>query len=253
MEWILLFVAGVLGGVLNSVAGGGSFITFPTLLFVGVPPISANATNTFAVCAGYISGAYGFKQEIAQTKQIGSIILWSLVGGGLGAYFLLTIDESAFLESIPWLLLFATALFLCGQHINQFFVRLASRSTISPIWAKLSLAICLVLVCAYGGFFNAGLGVVILCYLVLAGYSNINQMNGIKLLVSSCVSIIAIVLFVANGAVDWQRGFVVMLGTLVGGYAAARVSRNIAQHHIKNFVALSSIGMTCYFFWATYA
>tara|TARA_Y100001956_G_scaffold56230_1_gene55248 strand:- start:2291 stop:2938 length:648 start_codon:yes stop_codon:yes gene_type:complete len=214
----------------------------------------ANATNTFAVCAGYISGTYGFKQDIlSKTSNLGAIVFWSMLGGGLGAYFLLTINEAIFLESIPWLLLFATILFLCGQHINQFFVDLSANASIDPLWSKVALAICLVLVSAYGGFFNAGLGVVILSYLVLAGYSDINQMNGVKLLVSSCVSIIAIVIFVMDGAIDWTRGLIVMSGTLVGGYVAARVSRNIEQRHVKNFVALSSIGMTCYFFWSTYA
>lgn len=254
MEWILLFIAGVFGGVLNSVAGGGSFLTFPALLFVGVPPIMANATNTFAVCAGYISGTFGFRQDIvAKTRNISAIVCFSMLGGGLGAYLLLTIDEAMFLESIPWLLLFATILFLCGQQINQFFVDLSDKTSIDPVWSKAALAVCLILVSAYGGFFNAGLGVVILSYLVLAGYSDINQMNGVKLLVSSCVSIIAIVIFMLDGAIDWSRGLVVMSGTLSGGYVAARVSRNIAQHHVRNFVALSSIGMTCYFFWSTYA
>ena len=89
MEWILLFVAGVLGGILNSVAGGGSFITFPSLLFVGVPPVIANATNTFAACAGYVSGAYGFRQDIGKHPQsILFTVILSLIGGALGAYLL---------------------------------------------------------------------------------------------------------------------------------------------------------------------
>lgn len=249
MEWILLFVAGILGGVLNSVAGGGSFITFPALLFVGIPPIAANATNTFAVCAGYISGAYGFRKDIAKHPEVIIFtVIWSLVGGVIGAYLLLNITESLFLEAIPWLLLFATLLFIFGQQISYFATKLAQRASISSHWGTVILALCLVLVSAYGGFFNAGLGVIVLSYLVLAGYKDINQMNGLKLLVSSSVSLVAIAIFVTEGVIDWSRGSVVMAGTLLGGYAAASISRNIKQQHVRSFIALSSISMTIYFF-----
>lgn len=254
MEWILLFGAGVLGGILNSIAGGGSFITFPALMFVGVPPITANATNTFAACAGYISGTYGFRQDIGQSrKALLPIVIFSLMGGGLGAYLLLTVSEQQFVVAIPWLLLFATLLFLFGSKINQWTSHFAQSASLHPIWSFITLSILLVVVSAYGGFFNAGLGVVVLSYLVLAGYNDINQMNGLKLLISSCVSIIAIVIFVIDGSIDWPRGIAVLLGTLSGGYVAARVSRKVEQHYVKGFVALSSVAMTLFFFVDVYA
>lgn len=253
MEWILLFVAGVLGGILNSVAGGGSFITFPSLLFVGVPPVIANATNTFAACAGYVSGAYGFRQDIGKHPQsILFTVILSLIGGALGAYLLLSVSESLFLEAIPWLLLFATVLFLFGNKISEWSGKLVRKGSVSPVWSTIALSLFLVLVSAYGGFFNAGLGVIVLSYLVLAGYKDINQMNGLKLLVSSCVSLTAILVFVLDGSIDWPRGIVVMLGTLSGGYAAARVSRNVPQQYVKGFVAVSSVLMTTYFFYDVY-
>lgn len=249
MEWILLFGAGVLGGILNSIAGGGSFITFPALMFVGVPPVIANATNTFAACAGYLSGTYGFRQDIAQSvSSLQSMIFFSLLGGAIGAYLLLSVSEQQFLVAIPWLLLFATLLFIFGNRISQWFAKAAKSASLSPIWGVASITLLLVLVSAYGGFFNAGLGVIVLSYLVLAGHNDINQMNGLKLLISSCVSIIAIVIFVVEGAIDWPRGVAVMLGTLSGGYVAARVSRKVEQVYVKGFVALSSIAMTVYFF-----
>ncbi|MCZ4292613.1 sulfite exporter TauE/SafE family protein [Vibrio sinaloensis] len=249
MEWILLFGAGVLGGILNSIAGGGSFITFPALMFVGVPPVIANATNTFAACAGYISGTYGFRQDIAQSASaLKSMIFFSLLGGAIGAYLLLSVSEQQFLVAIPWLLLFATLLFVFGNKISHWVSLAARTASLSPIWAVISITLLLILVSAYGGFFNAGLGVIVLSYLVLAGHNDINQMNGLKLLISSCVSIIAIVVFVLDGAIDWPRGFAVMLGTLSGGYVAARVSRKVEQVYVKGFVALSSIAMTVYFF-----
>lgn len=254
MEWILLFAAGVLGGVLNSIAGGGSFITFPALIFVGVPPVMANATNTFASCAGYLSGAYGFRNEISELKSsIKSTIFYSLIGGAIGAYLLLNVSETQFLVAIPWLLLFATLLFLFGAKISAKLTAISEGTSRRTTLATILVTLLLVFVSAYGGFFNAGLGVIVLSYLVVAGYTDINQMNGVKLLISSCVSIIAIFIFVLDGAIDWYRGIAVMLGSLTGGYIAARVSRQVEQRYVKGFVALSSLFMTLYFFVDVYA
>ena len=118
-ELAFLFLAGFFGGVLNSIAGGGSFITFPALIFVGIPPIIANATNTFSSCAGYMSGAYAFRKEIANHKEeLLLITIMSLIGGIAGAWLLLKTPEAVFREAIPWLLLFATILFIFGGQIN---------------------------------------------------------------------------------------------------------------------------------------
>ncbi|WP_394240704.1 sulfite exporter TauE/SafE family protein [Vibrio astriarenae] len=253
LEWILLFLAGFAGGILNSIAGGGSFITFPALMMAGVPPIHANATNTYASCAGYISGALGFRQDIAQTKgQLALTIIGSFIGGAFGAYLLLTVNDQQFLTAIPWLLLFATLLFIFGGKLTQLLSQLTPQTRQTAFWSTVFVSLCLVGVSAYGGFFNAGLGVIVLSYLVIAGYTDINQMNGLKLLISSSVSLIAIAIFIYEGAIDWHRGSVVMFGTLLGGYCAARVSRNIKQIYVKRFVAMFSIALTLYFFFDVY-
>ncbi|EPM4282901.1 sulfite exporter TauE/SafE family protein [Vibrio alginolyticus] len=249
LELSLLFIAGVIGGIINSIAGGGSFITFPALLAVGVPPIMANATNTYASCAGYISGAVGFREEIMKNKhELLFTVSFSLIGGAVGAYLLLNTPESLFMEAIPWLLLFATVLFLTGSRLTMLIKTVAKEHKHAGILGAIALGLLLVGVSAYGGFFNAGLGVIVLSYLVVAGHQDINLMNGLKLLVSTCVSLIAIVIFVANGSIDWHTGSVVLVGTLVGGYLAARVSRQLNPNHVKGFVALSSILITLYFF-----
>ncbi|WP_180800339.1 sulfite exporter TauE/SafE family protein [Vibrio parahaemolyticus] len=254
LELALLFAAGMVGGIMNSIAGGGSFITFPALMALGVPPIMANATNTYAACAGYISGAVGFREEILKNKQeLLFTVSFSLVGGAVGAYLLLNTPESLFLEAIPWLLLFATLLFLTGSRLTMIIKSITREHKHAGVLGLIALSLLLVGVSAYGGFFNAGLGVIVLSYLVVAGHQDINLMNGLKLLVSTCVSLIAIVIFVANGSIDWSKGSVVMVGTLVGGYLAARVSRQLNPSHVKGFVALSSIIITIYFFIDVYA
>lgn len=252
-ELIILFTAGFFGGVLNSIAGGGSFITFPALLFVGVPPISANATNTFSSSAGYISGAYALRKNIKQDKQnLLKIIIISLIGGISGAYLLLKTPESVFLEAVPWLLLFATLLFIFGGQLNTTLKQLAGSHKHASTIGGLLLILVLFGVCLYGGFFNAGLGIISLSYLALAGYSNINTMNGVKLLISSCVSLIAIILFVIDGVIDWYAGTVVLIGTLAGGYYAAHYSRQLPQQWVRNFVIVASCAITAYFFYDVY-
>ncbi|OEY67327.1 sulfite exporter TauE/SafE family protein [Marinobacter sp. X15-166B] len=252
-EWLFLFGAGLLGGVINSVAGGGSFITFPALLVVGVPPISANATNTFASCAGYLSGAYAFRDDLQAHKQeLPQLLLISLIGGILGAWLLLQTPEALFREAIPWLLLFATVLFIFGGQINSTLKKLTSTHRHASVAGHLLLALVLLGVCAYGGFFNAGLGIIALSYLALAGHTNINAMNGLKLLISSAVSLIAIALFIYDGVIAWHEGLIVLVGTLVGGYVAAHVSKRLSQRHVRWFVILASCGITVYFFMVTY-
>ncbi|GIU53805.1 sulfite exporter TauE/SafE family protein [Shewanella sp. KT0246] len=250
---LLLLLAGFLGGVLNSLAGGGSFITFPALLFVGVPPIMANATNTFSSLAGYLSGAFAFRHELkAHKKELIIIIGASLLGGSLGAWLLLIAPEALFQEAIPWLLLFATVLFIFGSKINKWVSSLSGKHKYASQFGAVLLFLVLLLVCTYGGFFNAGLGIIGLSYLALAGHSNINAMNGLKLVISSSVSLIAIILFIYNDAIAWFEGFVVLVGTLIGGYMSAHISKQISAKHMRTFVIAISCAITGYFFISTY-
>ncbi|WP_415896059.1 sulfite exporter TauE/SafE family protein [Neptuniibacter sp. PT34_22] len=252
-ELLILFVAGFFGGVLNAIAGGGSFITFPALMFVGVPPISANATNTFSACAGYMSGTYALRKDIRQDrKNLIKLILISFIGGIAGAVLLLRTPEEVFLEAVPWLLLFATVLFIFGGRLNSALKNLSGTHKHASAVGGFLLMLLLFGVCLYGGFFNAGLGIITLSYLALAGYTNINTMNGIKLLVSSCVSLIAIVLFIIDGVIDWYSGTIVLIGTLAGGYYAAHYSRQLPQQWVRNFVIFASCGITAYFFYDVY-
>jgi uncharacterized membrane protein YfcA len=253
-ELVFLFLAGFFGGVLNSIAGGGSFITFPALIFVGIPPIMANATNTFASCAGYMSGTYAFRKEIADHKGgLLFIITTSLIGGICGAWLLLKTPEAVFQEAIPWLLLFASILFIFGGQINALFKKMASFHRHASSIGGILLSIILLGVSTYGGFFNAGLGIITLSYLALAGHTNINTMMGLKLLVSTTVSLIAIAMFIYNDVIVWYEGTIVLCGTLVGGYVAAQVSRQLPQKQVRRLVIVASIVITVYFFFDIYA
>ncbi|MEZ9329660.1 permease [Vibrio breoganii] len=253
LELVLLFIAGVIGGVMNSIAGGGSFVTFPALMLSGVPPVMANASNTLASTAGYLSGAYAFKDDIAKDKQnLSKIILFSVLGGGLGAWSLMTVEENTFLKVVPWLLLFATVLFIVGPKFNQLLQATANRYKHASQVGQILIWVGLLVVATYGGFFNAGLGIISLSFLVIAGYRDINVMNGVKLLISCGVSLTAIVIFIVQGAIDWHATLVVLVGTLVGGYYAAHISRRLPQIWVKNVVIAISVSITVYFFYSTY-
>ena len=252
-DLIILFIAGFLGGILNSIAGGGSFITFPALLFAGVPPISANATNTFASCSGYMSGTWAFRKDLAEIKeQLPRFILISLLGGISGAWLLLQTPEASFEMAVPWLLLFATLLFIFGGQLNRSLKKLSTKHRHASSAGAALLIMLLFGVCIYGGFFNAGLGIISLSYLALAGHTDINRMNGLKLLISTFVSLIAIVLFAYDGVIAWYEGSIVLVGTVLGGYMAAHLSRRLPQQLVRNFVIIASIGITLYFFYDVY-
>jgi uncharacterized membrane protein YfcA len=249
----LLYLAGFLGGALNSIAGGGSFITFPALLFAGVPAISANATNTFASLPGYMVGAYVMRHDMMNVrKDLPRILAIAFVGGCLGAWLLLHTPETKFIEVVPWLLLFATILFIFGGKINQLITGHTAHHRHASKAGAITLAILLLTICTYGGFFNAGLGIITLSYLVLAGMTDIRTMTGLKLLISSCVSVIAVALFIVDGAIDWGPGLAVLMGTLTGGAITAHLSRALPQEFVRRVVITASISITLWFFYDVY-
>ena len=155
IEGMGLFLAGLIGGMVNAIAGGGSFITFPALMAAGVPPIAANATNTFASSAGYLSGAAGFRRELwAHRHQLPKIAVSALVGGGLGAWLLLQTPENTFSRAIPWLLLLATLLLIWGDPVQASLRRrFEGKQALSALGGVL-LVLLLLLICTYGGFFK---------------------------------------------------------------------------------------------------
>ena len=249
IEGIALFSAGLVGGVINSVAGGGSFITFPALIAAGVPPITANATNTFASCAGYLSGAAGFHKELWEhRRQLPGVLLCAMAGGGVGAWLLLQTPAATFGQVIPWLLLLATILLIWGESLQVFLHRRFAHRKSLPAVASLLLTLLLLSVCTYGGFFNAGLGIILLGYLTLAGYRDIHLMNGLKLLTSAVVALLAIVIFGAGEIIAWREGCLVMAGTLIGGYVAASAVRVVRQSVVRRFIIVVAASMTAYFF-----
>lgn len=253
MTELLLFFAGLVGGALNTLAGGGSFIIFPALLAAGIAPVIANASNTYAALPGYASGAAGYWQSLmTERRRLPAYTIVAVIFGLAGAELLLHVPDETFRQFVPWLMLFAVVLFTFGGRINLVLAA-RTRSTNNTRRAGAALlGLLLAAVCVYGGFFNAGLGILLLAFLALAGLNDIHAMNGIKLWISSIVAIVAVVRFAIEGSIEWYFGSIALVGVTIGAYVAARLAQRIPQALIRGLVIVYGVGLTMWFFWSTY-
>jgi uncharacterized membrane protein YfcA len=247
---IFLFIAGVLGGALNAVAGGGSFIAFPALMFAGVAPISANATNTVALWVGVTasSGAYRKHFDLSRRVMI-PLAVTSLMGGVVGAYLLLHTPAQTFLRVMPWLMLGATLLFLFGGRLGRSGSGLGRDISTS---ALAFAALFELVVSVYGGYFGGGVGILNLAMLAVIGMNDIHAMNALKSLLGGIINGIAVITFILAGAVAWKPGVVVIAGALFGGFFGAHYAQKLPAAWIRAFVIVVGIGMSGYFFWKAY-
>lgn len=242
-EIALLLTAAFAAGALNAVAGGGSFLTLPALVFTGVPPVVANATGTVALLPGYMAGAWGFKDDTAPPPGLSMrlLVTLSLIGGAAGAALLLVTPDATFRLVVPWLLLVATALFAFGPALRK---RLAGGKPSTP---KATLSV--LVVAAYGGYFNGGLGILLLALFGLLGQTNLNAMNGLKNWVSALLTAIAVAIYAAGGVVLWQEALMMMVAATAGGYGGARVARRIPADWLRGGIVVTGLVMAAVFFW----
>ncbi len=242
---VLLFVASVLAGALNSVAGGGSFISFPALLFAGVSPIAANATNAIALWPAGIASGVAYRKELRVPRRtLIALGLASLAGGLAGALLLLRTPDATFLRQLPWLLLVATLLFTAGPSLAK---RL-HRQGDAAAGAVVVTALIQIVIGVYGGYFGGGMGILMLAAMAILGMQDIHTMNGLKAILGVLINGIAVVAFVIDGAVAWRPGVVMIAGGTLGGYAGASIARRLSPVWVRRFVLVVAWGMTAYFF-----
>ncbi len=238
---LLLIAAAFAGGAINSVAGGGSFLTFPALLFAGIPPIQANATNNIAMWLGVIASARGYKEEISTYRRVVlPALLISIIGSLIGAMLLLYTPQRVFAHLIPWLLLFATVVFALSPLITR---STDTEEVHSPWQLALQFA-----VSVYGGYFGAGIGILMLAILSFSGLPNLNAMNGVKNMLSVTINGVAVVPFLIARVIDWRIALLMAVFTMAGGYGGARIFRRIPSNATRGIVLSIAIGMTAYFF-----
>ncbi len=254
-------MAALLAGAQNSVAGGGSFILFPTLLTIGLPSIAnnikpsviANTTNTVALWPGSIASVAAYRDELRQTKRnILSLAIVSVVGGLIGSKLLLDTTNATFTALIPFLMLIATLLFAFGSRLSAL-ARANTKKLNLPPWTLSALVLVMQFVTAvYGGFFGAGIGIVMLAVLTLWGMDNIHEMNGIKTVLATCINGISALYFIAQGQVAWPDVLWMIAGAVIGGYGGARLARRVNPLHIRRFITGIAVLLTIYFFAHTY-
>jgi len=247
MEWALLIAAGLAAGVLNAIAGGGSFLTFPALVFTGVPAIAANATSAVAVSPGYLGSALGFKAELAALPRA-RLLQEGLVcaaGGLAGAVMLLVTPAKLFTAIVPWLLLFATALFAVGPRLLAWRAIGAGGPAHAHPKARL---LGLLVVAVYGGYFNGGLGILLMALYTVCGEPSLNTANALKNLNSMVLSLLSVAAFAWAGAIQWPQALVMAMAATAGGFWGAHLARRLPVAVVRTVVIVTGVVMAALFF-----
>jgi uncharacterized membrane protein YfcA len=254
LQILALAASAFAAGAMNAMAGGGTILTFPTLIFLGMPAITANATSTVALLPGAAASMAGFRREVAANRQwLKTLFLPSLVGGVIGSVLLLRTPEKVFANLAPLLVLFATVLFMVRGVLARRFGPGRGDGPLEPghlsggqwvvAWVlQLGVAV-------YGGYFGAGIGILMLALLGFLGMTDIHVMNGLKNFFNLCINIVAAAYFIFQGAVSWPEALVLAVGAALGGYGGARFSRHIGKEKAQKAVIVIGLLVTAVLAW----
>ena len=242
-----LVAAAFLGGALNAVAGGGTFLTFPLMVLAGVPSREANATSTVALWPGSVASVFGYREELRHERRtllvLGAV---SAVGGLAGALLLVLTAERTFSALVPWLLLVATLIFAFGPALSR---RLHAKGKPDPARPGTLAAMALVQlpIAVYGGYFGAGIGILMLASMAALGMEDLNAMNGLKAILGSIINAVALVTFIAKGLVLWSVALPMLVGAMAGGYAGARFGRRLDRKVLRAVIIATGAVLTVVF------
>lgn len=249
-------MAGFLAGVLNAVAGGGSFLSFPAILGMGVLPVQANATNTVAIWPGQLTSVAAYRNEVGKNLRSAWLMgLAGLLGGTAGAVVLLNTPEMTFLHLVPWLLLGAASIFAISGPVSRRLERLkqarhkraAAGESHAP--RRMPLFLVTIAISFYVGYFGAGAGFLFMTMLALFGYEDINVINALKVVANLLANGVAFLIFVVDGQVVWRYCLAAMVAAAIGGYASASFSKRVPQPVLRAIVVVIGVGMAAWFFW----
>ncbi len=248
LRYVWLVVASTIAGVMNAMAGGGSFLSFPAMLGVGIPPIQANATNTVALWPGQLTSVAALRGDIR--RDLAPVVgVSSLIGGFGGAEVLLHTSQATFVRLIPWLILVGTVLFWMSAPVSRWIrSRAKNPEEVRPI-PQLGLAAGLLPVMFYVGYFGAGSGFLTMTVLALFGVEDMHELNALKVFAVLIANLCAIVTFVLRGAVEWRFCLVAMVFAGVGGYAGAKFAKRISPGTLRAMVIVIGCVISAYFFW----
>lgn len=240
------FAVSLIGAAINSVAGGGTFLTFPVFIQFGLSASTANIMSTIALWPGVLTSAYGYRRQLSLgKKQLLPFAVIGTLGGTAGAIWFLTTPEQTFAALVPWLLLVATSIFTFGRAaLNKL-----DPSRLPPR-ARIIFAVLLQIVIGiYGGYFGAGIGILTLAMLQLLGHDDIHKMNALKTILTASINFATVIIFIASGNVLWGHALVMITGALCGGYLGARLALRASPAHVRLLVSVIGFSMTAYFFY----
>ncbi|HEX7123776.1 MAG TPA: sulfite exporter TauE/SafE family protein [Gemmatimonadaceae bacterium] len=243
----LIVLAAAAGSSINAIAGGGTLVTFPALVALGVPPIIANATSTVALLPGSLGSVWGYRGVLAGARAWATrFSVPSLLGGLVGAILLLLTSPDRFEAVVPWLILGATILFMGQRPVMAMVRRRAGDDTPQedPIHRPPPPSVLgyQFAVAVYGGYFGAGIGILMLAALGFMGFDNIHRMNGLKNWGGFCINVVAAATFVAKGLVDWPVGIAMAFGAMAGGYGASRLAQLVPQMAVRRAIVVIGLG-----------
>ena len=245
----ILFFAALVAGAINSVAGGGSFISFPALLFVGIPPVNANASNTVALWPGQVAsiGAYRTQIRSLKLKTVLPLLITGIIGGVVGGWVLLITPQSTFMRLVPWLILIATVIFAMSGRVTRW-VRKRTASGEHHEFATGRGVVFQLFIAFYIGYFGAGAGILILAMLALLGMDEIHTMNALKALLTTVSNGVAMLLFIVSHAVYWPETILMVVASIIGGYFGAYFAQKTKPENIRAIVIVIGVVLSIYYF-----
>ena len=249
---IAFVLAGCLAGMMNAVAGGGTLVTFPTLILAGLPSITANATSTIALLPAALSSAYSYRRparSVARWLRVFAPV--SLAGGLAGGILLVRTPSHMFDTLVPFLILFATVLFMANAWFNRYFgARLAAMHGADPPRRMVAGAAVYQLgVAVYGGYFGAGIGILMLASLGMLGFEDVHAMNALKVRLGFLINVVAAAYFIYSGLVNWPSALIMAVGTIAGGYLGAHVAQKIPQARVRSIITLIGLVISLVMFY----
>lgn len=246
LHHFIIAAAAFVAGIINSIAGGGTLLSFPALIWTGIDPVVANATNTVALWPGSLAGVVGFRRNLAEVPRwMFLLTIPALAGGAIGAVILLHTSSRVFAQLVPFLILGATLLLAGQEVISRSMKRFTERHAgdASRGWITFAFVFQF-LVGLYGGYFGAGIGILMLAALGLLGMRDLHQMNGLKNLLAICINGVAAIYFAASGAVLWPQSLLMAAASIVGGFLGARLAQRLGRVFVRRFVVAIGLVMT---------
>ncbi|MBW4037445.1 MAG: sulfite exporter TauE/SafE family protein [Acidobacteria bacterium] len=248
LRYIWLVAASTIAGVMNAMAGGGSFLSFPAMLGMGVLPVQANATNTVALWPGQLTSLATLRGDVRK-DLLPAVAATCIVGGVLGAEVLLHTKQRTFMNLIPWLILGGTLIFGVSGPVSKWMRRRAKQDEAEPHIPRLALAAALFPVCFYIGYFGAGGGFLVMTILALFGMEKMHTLNAMKVFAALLSNFVAIITFIFQGAIVWHYCVVSMVFAAFGGWVGARFARRVNGDVLRAIVVATGCVIAAYFFW----